>query len=241
MNFSGAENEITTTTPSPSSSGLTPVEDIADHSDEAPECPNRAFNQIRGANVVEVEEISSNENSPHRSPKRQSNSVYERVKAKLSRSLSNAVSGVKPLTDFQLNSSQSDTHKLRTSVNQKENVKPNSSKVQEKECSKCKTNSEITVNSSICQNCVRLLEKPVSLRNSPNLRGRRCVSEITSPNTAKLLAHFVASRSRGNQNLGPSDPKLPDALAGVPFSKALYSTDRASLAALLNGKLIANF
>ena len=208
------------------------MEDIADHSDEAPECPNRAFNQIRGANVVEVEEISSNENSPHRSPKRQSNSVYERVKAKLSRSLSNAVSGVKPLTD----SSQSDTHKLRTSVNQKENVKPNSSKLQEKECSKCKINAEINVNSSICQNCVRLLEKPVSLRNSPNLRGRRCVSEITSPNTAKLLAHFVASRTRGTQNLGHSDQKLPEALAGVPFSKALYSTDRASLAALLNGK-----
>ena len=163
------------------------------------------------------------------------------MKAKLSRSLSNAVSNVKPLSDFQLNSSQTDTQKLKSSSNQKENLKPYSSKSQVKKCSKCKSNTEIDASSSICKNCVRLLEKPVSLRNSPNLRGRRCVSEITSPNTAQLLAHFVASRTRVNHSFVPRDPKLPDALAGVQFSNALYSTDRASLAALLNGILKRTF
>jgi len=230
----GSDNDASD--PSAIFSVLTPIEDITDDtSDEVVEGTHRAFTRKKGSELVEVEEATNDDSSPNRSPKRQSNSVYERVKAKLSRSLSNAVSGVKPLTDFQLNSSQNDTHKLRNQVNQKENVKPNSSKTQEKHCSKCKLNSEIDVNATICQNCVRLLEKPVSLRNSPNLRGRRCVSEITSPNTAQLLAHFVASRTRVNQNLGTNSPKLPEALAGVPFSKALYSTDRASLAALLNG------
>ena len=158
------------------------------------------------------------------------------MKAKLSRSLSNAVSNVKPLSDFQLNSSQTDTQKLKSSSNQKENLKPNSSKSQVKKCSKCNSNTEIDASASICKNCVRLLEKPVSLRNSPNLRGRRCVSEITSPNTAQLLAHFVASRTRVPHNLAEAEHKLTDSLSSVPFSKALYSTDRASLAALLNGE-----
>ena len=117
----GSDNDASD--PSAIFSVLTPIEDITDDtSDEVVEGTHRAFTRKKGSELVEVEEATNDDSSPNRSPKRQSNSVYERVKAKLSRSLSNAVSGVKPLTDFQLNSSQNDTHKLRNQVNQKENV-----------------------------------------------------------------------------------------------------------------------
>jgi len=154
--------------------------------------------------VAEVaEEVGSTAEPSNRSPKRQSNSVYDRVRAKLSRSLSNAIPGSKP--------SES------PAIGEKENLQP------VRHCSDCQADGT-------CGACLGLF--PVHLRTSPLRRsGRRCVSEAASPSTAQLLAHFVASRTR----LGTPEGQVPEALAGVPFSSALYRPETSALAQLLSG------